>query len=148
MWQEHLCRKMAKRKLEEFDASPVNNAQKAIVHGVVTKLSPVKKNKRDEKVKYFNGQLADDKGCVREVYIHPSLRQAKHDSLTKQATSIVDCQVKEAWDMGSEVWINQLIKIETSPINFIHLQWELPKQTMSYFMILPLLLWINLLQSW
>ena len=88
---------MAKRNstLAEFDASKVCKARKAIVHGVVTRLSSIRNSKRDAKVRYFDGQLADDKGSVRVISFLPSLRQAMHDSLTKkQAISLVDCEVK------------------------------------------------------
>ena len=39
---------MAKRNLAEFDASKVCKVRKAIVHGVVTRLSPIRNGKRDE----------------------------------------------------------------------------------------------------
>lgn len=112
---------MAKRNLTiaEFDASQVCKARKAIVHGVVTRLSPVKNSKRDEKVKYFDGQIADDKGSVRLVSFSPGLRQAMHDSLTKkQPISLVDCEVMEARGGSSEVRINNYTKIESSPKKF------------------------------
>ena len=70
---------MAKRKRKEFDAFQVKQCtKKAIVHG------PVKKSERDEKGKYFDGHLADNKGYVRVVSFHPSLGQVMHDSLAKQ----------------------------------------------------------------
>ena len=43
-----------KRKLEEFDLCNLKECRSAIVHGVVTELSPVKRSKRDD-VKYFRG---------------------------------------------------------------------------------------------
>ena len=46
-----------KRKLEEFDVCELKECGSDIVHGVVTELSPVKKSIRDDKVKYFSGQL-------------------------------------------------------------------------------------------
>ena len=46
-----------KRKVEEFDVCD-------IVHGVVTELSPIKKSKKEEKLKYFSDQLSDEKKCV------------------------------------------------------------------------------------
>ena len=58
----------------------------------MTRLSPTGNSKRDEKVKYIDGQLADDKGSVKVVSFLQSLRQAMHDSLTK--ISLVDCEVK------------------------------------------------------
>ena len=39
-----------KRKLEEFDVRDVKECGSAIVHGIVTDLSPVKKSRRDQKV--------------------------------------------------------------------------------------------------
>ena len=58
----------------------------------MTRLSPIGNSKRDEKVKYIDGQLADDKGSVKVVSFLQSLRQATYDSLTK--ISLVDCEVK------------------------------------------------------
>lgn len=49
-------RKIVKRKLEEWDAKRSSNA---IVHGVITQLSPIKRSKKDENKQYFNGQLSD-----------------------------------------------------------------------------------------
>ena len=42
-----------KRKLEEFDVGEVKECGSAIVHGVVTGLSPVKKSRRDEESEIF-----------------------------------------------------------------------------------------------
>ena len=69
-----------KSKFDELDVCDVKDSGSAIMHGVVTKLSPVKKSKRDDKVKYFNGQISDGKGCVRVVSFEPSLGQAMSDS--------------------------------------------------------------------
>ena len=70
-------------------------------------------------MRYFDGQLADDKGSVRVVLFLPSLRQAMHNSLMKQqAISLVVCEVKEAHGGGSEVRINNYTKIEISPKKF------------------------------
>ena len=44
----------AKRKLEEFDVCDLKECGSAMVHGVMTELSPMKKSKRDDKV---SGQM-------------------------------------------------------------------------------------------
>ena len=54
-------RKTVKRKLEEWDVSDAKQSSNAIVHGVITQLSPIKRSKRDENKQSFNGQLSDGK---------------------------------------------------------------------------------------
>ena len=56
-----------KRKLEEFDVSEVKECYNAVVHCVMTDLSPVKKSKKDETKKYFSGQISDGKECLRVI---------------------------------------------------------------------------------
>ena len=110
-----------KRKLamEEFDVGDVKECGSAIVHGVVTDLSPVKKSKKDEKMRYFSGQLSDDKSCVRVISFEPSLRQAMNDSLSKKGSiSLVGCQVRAARGGGSEIVLNSDSKVELSPKKF------------------------------
>ena len=45
-------------------------ADKATVHGIVIKLSPVKDSKRNEQKKYFECRLVNDKSIVRAVCFH------------------------------------------------------------------------------
>ena len=108
-----------KRKVEEFDVCDIKESGSAIVHGVVTELSPIKKSKKDENLKYFSGQLSDGKKCVRVISFQPCLRQAMNDSLTKkEAISVVDCQVRSGRSGGSEIVLKQLTKVQPSPKKF------------------------------
>lgn len=108
-----------KRKLEEFDVCDVKESGSAIVHGVVMELSLVKKSERDDKVKYFNGQISDRKSCVRVVSFETSLQQAMSDSLEKKdAVSQVGCKVRSGCDGGSEVVLGKGTKVEHSPRKF------------------------------
>ena len=60
-----------KRRVEEFDVCDIKESESTIVHGGVTELSPIKKSKKDKKLKYFSGQLSDGKKCVRVISFEP-----------------------------------------------------------------------------
>ena len=108
-----------KRKLEEFDASDVQNSKGATVHGIVTDLSPVKKSKKNEKIQYFKGELSDDKGCVRIISFEPSMRQPLYESLSKKSPiSVVNCEVRDAREGGQEILVSNTCKIQASPKKF------------------------------
>lgn len=108
-----------KRKLDEFDVCDIKEGGSVIVHGVVAELSPIKKSKKDEKVKYFSGQLSDGKKCVHVISFEPSLRQPMNDSLTKKdAISIVDCQVRCGRSGGSEIVLGKVTKAQPLPKKF------------------------------
>ena len=60
--------KMAcKRKLDYFDVSEAKESSSTAVDGMVTKLSQVKRSKKDDSVKYFSGQVCGRKGSLREI---------------------------------------------------------------------------------
>ena len=108
-----------KRKLEEFDASEVQNSKNATVHGIVTDLSPVKNSKKNEKVQYFKGELSDDKGCVRIISFEPSMRQPLYEFLSKKSPiSVVNCEVRDIHEGGQEILVSNTCKILTSPKKF------------------------------
>ena len=71
------------RKFEEFDVSEVKESGNAVVHGVMTDVSPVKKSKNDQSIKYFSGQLSNSKGCMRVISLQPQFRDALCCSLEK-----------------------------------------------------------------
>lgn len=111
----------AKRKFEEFEVSEVASAEfkSAIVHGVVTELSPMKKSKKDERTKYFCGALSDGKSCVRVVSFEPSLRSPMDDAFSKkEAVSLVDCQVRRGLGGCSEIVMGKFSKVQASPKKF------------------------------
>lgn len=64
-----------KRKLDYFDASTAKESANAVVDGVMTDLSPVKKNKKDDAVKYFYGEVSDGKAKLRVTCFHLQLRE-------------------------------------------------------------------------
>lgn len=43
-----------KRKMDEWDVSDAKQTSSAIIHGVITQLSPIKRSKRDDTKQYFN----------------------------------------------------------------------------------------------
>ena len=101
--------------MEEFDVCDIKESGSAIM----TELSPTKKSKKDEKLKYFSGQLSDGKKCMRVISFEPCLRQAMNDSLTKkEAISVVGCQVRCGCSGGSETILRQLTKVQLSPKRF------------------------------
>ena len=108
-----------KRKLDDFNASEVKESKNAVVHGVITELSPVKKSKKDESVKYFSGKLSDDKDSVRVICFYPSLRNRMSSSFEKKDTvSLVNCQVRASRGGGSEILLTDTSKVEASPKKF------------------------------
>lgn len=106
-----------KRKLEEFNLCDLKECRSAIIHGVVTELSPVKRSKRDDNVKYFSGQLCDGKISVRVVSFEPCLKQAMYDSM-EDSVSLVGCQVRSGVHGGSEIVMSKMTKVERSPRKF------------------------------
>lgn len=116
-----------KRKLDDFDASEVKESKNAVVHGVITELSPVKKSKKDESVKYFSGKLSDDKDSVRVICFYPSLRNRMSSSFEKDTVSLVNCQVCASRGGGSEILLTDTSKVEASPKKFdstVALHWR------------------------
>jgi hypothetical protein len=41
-----------KRKVDDFDASEVKESKNAVVHGVMTELSPAKKSRKNDSIRY------------------------------------------------------------------------------------------------
>ena len=106
--------------LEEFDVSEVacKECSKAIIHGVVTELSPIKKSKEDESRKYFFGAMSDGKHCVRVVSFELSMRAAMNESMcNKEAISVVQCQSRRRLGRESEV-MSSVSKVQPSPKKF------------------------------
>ena len=62
-----------KRKFEDFDVSEMKECSGAVVHGIITDLSLMKRSK-DVNVKYFSGQLSDGKGSARVISLQPVTR--------------------------------------------------------------------------
>ena len=106
--------KMAcKRKLEYFDVSEAKESSNAVVDGVVTDLSPVKKSKKDDSVKYFSSEVSDGKTRLRVICFQPQLREKLSSYLEgKSAVSLVNYQVREARGGSSEVVLTKSSKVE------------------------------------
>ena len=86
---------LASNKLEPID--------KATVHGIVTRLSPVKDNKRSEK-KYFEYRLVDDKSVVQAVCFHKE-QHKKILEFDGKPDTLVDYKIqrkRKAYAFGNE----------------------------------------------
>ena len=46
-----------KRNLNYFEVSEAKESSNAVVDGMVIKLTPVKRSKKDDSVKYFSGEV-------------------------------------------------------------------------------------------
>ena len=91
----------AKRKFEEFDVSNTKQSPNAIVHGVVTSLSPIKKSKKSENVEFFSGLFSDGNGCKRVILFVPKLFRRIDDG--EKTISFVGCRVRETTVGESEI---------------------------------------------
>ena len=90
-----------KRKLDYFEVSVAKESSNTVVDGMVTELSPVKK---DESVKYFSGEVCDGKGSLRVISIQPQLRDRLNSAFKERsAVSLINCQVRGARGGGSEI---------------------------------------------
>ena len=87
-WKKVTYGMAAKRKLEEFDVYDFKACDSAIVHGVMTELSPVKKSERDDNVKHFSGQICDGKSSVRVFSFEPALRRAMCKSMENKDSTV------------------------------------------------------------
>ena len=88
---------MALKRRLEFDVSEAKECGSAVVHSVVVEVSPVKKSKKDEKVKYFRGQISNGKESVRVISFQPKLRDAMCKSVEKKnSVCLVNCQMRGA----------------------------------------------------
>ena len=112
-----------KRKFEEFDVSEIKESGNAAVHGVFTEVSPIKKSKKDDKVKYFHGQFSDSKGCARVISFQPQLHDALCSSFEKKKALVwVNCQVHGVRCGGSEIVLTSFSKVESLPKKFSGLE--------------------------
>ena len=59
-----------KRMIEEFDVCDIKESRTVIVQ-----LSPIKRSRKDESLKYFTGQLSEGKKYLWVISFEPSLRQ-------------------------------------------------------------------------
>ena len=89
----------------EFEVGELNDEEENVsVHGIVTELSPVKSGRKNERVKYFTGQLSDDKKSMRMVCFDPKLRQELVKSFEKTTPVVIkDCQVKKGYANSLEI---------------------------------------------
>ena len=119
-----------KRKLEYLDVSDIGGpTEAATVSGIVTELSPVKVSRKNSQVKYFSGKVTDGKKTVRVVSFHPGLRNQMEKSRIEGSTvSIVNCQIKQATQVGSsdyEILASTRSTVEASPTKKFQLPQDL-----------------------
>ena len=110
------CAMAQKRKLaEEFDslgaATPTDSA---IVHGVVSSLSPMKKGKTTD---FFEAKLMDGELQMRVVGFQESLRERLAKSQEKEkSVSLQNCQVKHGRNSDElEIILKSSSRIQPSP---------------------------------
>lgn len=98
---------------EVFEVGDLRESGSAIVHGVVTDLSPVRKSKRDEKVKFFSGQICNSMSNVRVASFEPALRAAMCDAMEKKdSVRLLGCQVRSSVRGESEIVMNKITNVE------------------------------------
>ena len=96
---------------------------KATVHGIVTKLSPVKDSKRPgNEQKYFECRLVDGKSVVRAVCFHKEQHKNVQE-FEEKAVAFVDCKIqrkRKAYAGGEEgdmeLVVEKRTKIEGSKL--------------------------------
>ena len=93
--------------MAEYDVGEIKECGSAIVHGVVTNLSPMKKSRRDEKMKYFDGQLSNEKSCVWVISMSASLEK-------NEPVSLVACQDRGGLGGASEIILSKAAKLMQS----------------------------------
>ena len=78
----------------------------------MTELSPVRKSKRDEKVKFFSGQICNSKSSVRVVSFEPALRAAIRVAMEKKdSVCLLGCQVLSSVHGESEIVMNKMTNV-------------------------------------
>ena len=95
-----------KRKLDCFEVSEAKESSNAVVVGMMTELSSVKRSKKDESVKYFSGEVCDGKGSLRVISIQPQLRDRLNSAFKERsAVSLINCQVRGGswWRIGDSL---------------------------------------------
>jgi hypothetical protein len=70
---------------------------KAMIYGLITELSPVKKSKKNPQVEYFDGKLSDGQKSLRMVCfkkdLHSNIAKAKEE---KSIVTLTNCRVKSS----------------------------------------------------
>ena len=112
-----------KRKLEEEVMSKVKKCGNAVVHSVVTDLSPIMNSKKDTNTKYFRGQISDGKECKGvKISFQPQVCDALCGFLERKRCGVFDelsgvgCQRR-----GYRDWkhvLSSTSKMESSPKKF------------------------------
>ncbi len=74
-----------KRVEREWDVSEILTAKTASVHGVITEVSPVKKSRNNESIRYFHGEFSDGIKHVKVVSFDPSLQSNLKEALENQS---------------------------------------------------------------
>ena len=109
-----------KRKLDEWEVSNVEESKAAIVHGIVTQLSPVCVSKKNSSVRYFDGKVAGERKCARLLCFDPSLRALCAESqANKTPVKLINCQVKQSGNQApAEIVLTSRTKLDFSTKQF------------------------------
>ena len=102
----------------EWDTSEIEISVEACVHGVVVDVSPVKRSRNNDTVRYFHSELTDRKKIVT---FDPSLQSVLKDACEKDSTiSLSKCQVKTSRDNPKqlEILLSPRSKVDSSPPKF------------------------------
>ena len=115
-----------------YDVSELDSPCSQVdINGIVTQLSPVKKSRTNDRVRYFDGKLSDGKKTLRVVSFEPGLRAQMDKSLTeKSPVTIVNCQEQKKTQYISangpdtlEILASKKSKVQSSP----HKNFDLPE---------------------
>ena len=61
--------------MEGWNVSEVREKEKAVIHGCIIHISPIKTSRNNAKHKYFDGKIGDGMKVVRVVGIDTSLQE-------------------------------------------------------------------------
>lgn len=104
---------------DDFPVGDISKSKRARVHGVMTKLSPMKSS-TSGKSKYFSGELTDGGAKVRFVGFDSKLHERMsrfHEK--KEAIALSNCEVKEGkYSSGLEVVVRGSSELMASPKKF------------------------------
>ena len=94
------------------------DCEHAIVHEVVTELSPIKKSAKS--YKYYQAELSDRTKSIKVVAFDPSLRPSMDSSHNNwKAIKVMNCRVLKEQDRDdAHIFLNNHIQIASLPHKF------------------------------
>ena len=105
----------------DWDTSQIEISEEACVHEVIVDVSPVKRSRKNDTVRYFHSELTDGKKIIKVVSFDPSLQSVLKDACEKVSTiSLSKCQVKPSRDNPEqlEILLSPCSKVDSSPRKF------------------------------